>query len=129
MRHRAPSHGAQPRLARNNLSTGLPDSVLAIARSVKRSGATSGATSRDQRGRDARPAARDQRRVFDRQSCNHRRNILRLDRASDHATVTREGAQRPATMRDKRACNRAGLSARAKRRAPPHTAAGRRPSF
>ncbi|KZV24073.1 hypothetical protein F511_26939 [Dorcoceras hygrometricum] len=34
----------------------------AIARSNKRSGATSGATSRDQRGRDAQPAARDQRR-------------------------------------------------------------------
>ncbi|KZV47036.1 hypothetical protein F511_30140 [Dorcoceras hygrometricum] len=48
MRHRAPTHGAQPRPACNNLRTGLPASVLAIARSVKRSGATSGTTSRDQ---------------------------------------------------------------------------------
>ncbi|KZV06549.1 hypothetical protein F511_45969 [Dorcoceras hygrometricum] len=62
MRHRAPSHGTQPRTACNNLRTGLTDSVLAIARSVKRSCATSGAASRDQRGRDARLEARDQRR-------------------------------------------------------------------
>ncbi|KZV49574.1 hypothetical protein F511_23751 [Dorcoceras hygrometricum] len=33
MRHRAPSHGAQPRPACNNLRTGLPASVLAITRS------------------------------------------------------------------------------------------------
>ncbi|KZV50115.1 putative serine/threonine-protein kinase-like [Dorcoceras hygrometricum] len=39
------------------------------------------------------------------------------------ATMREGGAQRPAAMRDKRACNRANLSAKAKRRAPPHTAA------
>ncbi|KZT76721.1 hypothetical protein F511_46254 [Dorcoceras hygrometricum] len=99
---RKTAHNHQPAIARSALPRGRPSSSnrAASARREARRRAASAQTACQRVANSARPAVK-----------------LRT------ATMGEGGAQHPAAMRDKRACNSSDISAQAKRRVPPHMAA------
>ncbi|KZV56176.1 hypothetical protein F511_24641 [Dorcoceras hygrometricum] len=96
---------------------------------IARSGLPSGRPSSSNRAASARREGR-RRAAIAQMACQRVASSTRPAAQLRMATMREGGAQRPAAMRDKRACNRADLSAQAKRRAPPHTpAAGGQPAL